>query len=65
MEEQILPSEEFKMTKGILYCVCAEAEAEICDRCEKYKRIKPDHTLNYPAWKRENAQLPENGIDAA
>ena len=35
-----------------LYCVCNVANQINCDKCEKYKRIKPDQTLKWPAWKR-------------
>ena len=37
---------------GVLYCVCNRAGTVECDRCPKGREIKPDHTLNFPGWRR-------------
>lgn len=44
------------MTKGTLYCVCNEAEEDVCQDCEKGKRLQPDHTLNCATWPREGTE---------
>jgi len=38
---------------GKLYCVCNEASEANCTACMKYKRIKPDRTINCSTWPRE------------
>ena len=49
------------MAKGVLFCVCSDASEENCDKCNKYQRIKPDHTANYPAWPKEHETAASNG----
>lgn len=43
--------------KAIIYCVCNKATKETCDECFKYKKINPDHTLNYENWEREQVDI--------
>ena len=38
---------------GKLYCVCDKADIPVCGTCEKYHKIKPDHTCNHASWKRK------------
>jgi len=40
----------------MLICVCDRAEAMRCSVCPKYKRDKPDATMNHPSWRYERDQ---------
>jgi hypothetical protein len=37
-----------------LICVCNEEDMFLCDRCGKYKDIKPDVCLRNDAWPRDS-----------
>jgi len=36
-----------------IICVCNEANDATCEKCGKFKRIKPGLTMNYPMWDRD------------
>jgi hypothetical protein len=47
----LVADKEMEIGGTMLICVCDIAEAMRCSVCPKYKKIKPDATMNYPTWR--------------
>jgi hypothetical protein len=46
--------------KGIVYCCCNRADDLTCDRCPRYKKLKPTHTVEVPSWPRKITTFGRN-----
>lgn len=46
----------------MLICACKEASEKQCNECPKYKKDKPDVTLNVPQWERKVDEEDEGSV---